>query len=185
MEDWVPGRIRTRMPRVMESPRFCHLNYRHIYAQRNCTGHPAEPGELLLRAAAYHTRKERLHPANARRVADPAGLEPAAMRLLPHILPTELRIRMALPAFQPELPMVPGRTASYGLQFVLSRQRVRYVQNRWRAEPDSNRLPPASACGCASDASCPYCRLQGGDIYCLLSTFDSLRSFRRTSMDCR
>lgn len=97
MEDWVPGRIRTRMPRVMESPRFCHLNYRHIYAQRNSTGHPAGPGELLLRAAAYHTRKERLHPANARRVVDPAGLEPAAMRLLPHILPTELRIRMARP----------------------------------------------------------------------------------------
>lgn len=73
------------------------LSYCSIYAQRNFTGHPAEPGELLLRAAAYHTRKERLHPANARRVVDPAGLEPAAMRLLPHILPTELRIRMARP----------------------------------------------------------------------------------------
>lgn len=36
-------------------------------------------------------------PPHSSAVVDPAGLEPAAMRLLPHILPTELRIRMARP----------------------------------------------------------------------------------------
>lgn len=42
----------------------------------------------------------------------------------------------------------PGLTrgaASYGLQLVYSPWRLRYVQNRWRVAPDSNRLPPASA----------------------------------------
>lgn len=85
----------------------------------------------------------------------------------------------------------PGLTrgaASYGLQLVYSPWRLRYVQNRWRVAPDSNRLPPAVLRVCfrkhlppvLPPAPCPC-----GDIYCLGIILTSVRSLRRISSAAR